>query len=886
MTDHSCLGKDEERAMSRVIGLMFAVLAASPAAELRLDFERAAALRDEGALLVGKAAFVAGRKGKGLRLCDGAHVRLNAAPVFHPEEGSVQMWIKPEWPSTDAKRHTFFHAGGGHAHVTLFAPAGGSLLFVYKADRESWHATSGSISHWQRDTWHSVRASWKLVSPGRLACLLEIDGQRSASSGAAPLPTAPRYLFLGGRGKREPADAVIDEVRISSKFTLPKLPRPSAVVVPIRVHAQRSVGPMPRTWSFVTPWNSKSYRIPFTRSHPYFRRFRDAGFELVRLVAFSESWLWGTEVTRDATGALKLDFGDFDALLDLYRAAGAEPYIRLAYHMPSALSPGGLKLHSYRPPRDIEEWRDFVKRIVRHCNVERGLGIRYWVTMLNEADIPIRRGQAKWESILDLYEATTRATLEVDPQAKVGGPATCGPLPGAQEESIRRFVRFCKERNLPPDFVCFHAYRRPHPKDYEAAVLAAKSAVESVWPELNPEYFLDEWNLWARDKTQNNEYGAAYVAAAIHYQMRAGLTRSSIVSFNTHFPPAETEGVTTTFRGPFRRAPGRIARFYCVEVEVAGTRRRCLYTHAVSGRAQHEQAYTFGRYVVDVPPQAVLRVATALAFPYAEADGVGMSVHVLDRGKDACLMAESVTQAAWKEHTLPLHKFAGRKVTVEFRTDCGPGKNISADHGLWGQPRVEAGGKTTFDFCDQVHEADTGWHIPRKWHTLSCSLPMIKGRVLTPIYFTYVLLNRLRGERLTVELTGRDGIHESDALGALACRDGKAIRVVLWHFESPWASLAQHFGLASVDVSRQVRLRIDGLHGPQHIRQSLIDQTHTNAYTDYVVNGKPTGGGEYNLETGRVDVVRDETRAPVGGTVELSVRLENLSVALIEIERR
>lgn len=876
--------------MSLQIGLVVAALTTHvtpiAAEALELDFESEATIRHKDVLLVGNTALVPGHKGKGLRLAAGVHVRLNASRFFHPDKGSVGMWVKPEWPPTDAQRHTFFHTGGGHAHVTLFAPGGGSLLFVYKANRQSWHSTSGSISHWQRDTWHHIRASWTRTPAGTLACVLEIDGKWSASSGAVALPSVPQHAFLGGRGKREPADAVIDEVRISPEFTLPSLPPAAPVTIPIRVHAQRPVGPMPRTWSFVTPWNSKSYRIPFTRSHPYFRRFREAGFELVRLVAFSESWLWGAEVTRDATGALKLDFSDFDTLLDLYRAAGAEPYIRLAYHMPSALSAGGPKAHSYRPPRDMAEWADFVKRIVRHCNVERQLGIRYWVTMLNEADIPIRRGQAEWEPILDLYEATTRATLEVDPRAKVGGPATCGPLPGAQEDSIRRFVRFCRDKRLPPDFICFHAYKRPHPKDYEAAVLAAKQAVKSAWPELKPEYFLDEWNLWAGDKTQNNEYGAAYVAAAIHYQMRAGLTRSSIVSFNTHFPPEETEGVTTSFRGPFRKEPGRIARFYCAEVEVAGKRRRCLYTHAVSGRAEHEQAYTFGRYTVDVPPRAALRVATALAFPYAEADGVGMSVHVLDRGEDVCLLAEPVTQAAWKEHRLPLDQFADRKVTVEFRTDCGPGKNISADHGLWGQPRVEAGGKTTFDFCDKVREADTGWHIPRKWHTLSCSLPMIKGRVLTPVYFTYALLNRLRGERLAAELTGRDGIHESDLVGALACRDGNAVRVLLWHFDAPRASLTQHLGTGQVDVPRLVELHIDGLDGPQRIRQSLIDRTHTNAYTDYVIEKKSTAGGKYNLETGRVDVVRDETLEPVGGALELSVRLENLSVALIEIERR
>ncbi len=691
----------------------------------------------------------------------------------------------------------------------------------------------------------------------------------------------PEVAGIGSRGAREPADAAIDDVRISNVFTPPALPKPEATTVAAVIDASRPAGPMPRTWSFVTPWNSKTYRIPFTREHPYFRRFKEAGFEMVRLVAFSENWLWGTEVTRGPDGKLRLDFSDFDTMVDVYRAAGAEPYIRLAYHMPRVMSASGKS--DYQPPKDMNEWVAFMKRIVRHCNVDRELGIRYWVTMLNEADIPIRRGQARWEPVLDLYEKTTRAVLSVDPDAKVGGPATCGPLPGVQEEEIKRFVRFCREKDLPPDFIAFHQYRRPHPKDYETAILAAKAAVESEWPGLKPEYFLDEWNLWARDKTQDNEYAAAYVAAAVHYQMRAGLTRSSIVSFNTHFPPSQISGIGETLTGPFRKAQGRLARFYPAEKDIGGRKRPCLYTHAPP--PGDPLSYTFGRFKVRVPKDAVLRTATALAFDYKGADGVGMEVHVIDGERDVRVLRAYVRKAEWREHRVSLAQFAGREVEVEFRTDCGPAnKDARADHGLWGDPRVEAGGQRTFDFVKHVDSATTGWRIQRQWQHLGIKLPMIKGYVVTPVYYTYWLLNRLRGERLPVQLDGRDGIHKTDTVGALACRDGKAVRVLLWHFDGARAKLTQHFDAPELDVTRTVKLSIRGLGPRVRVRQYLIDHDHTNAYTDYVLKGKPNNGGRYNLETGKVDVVLDEPREVKDGRLDLDMRLRNLSVSLVEVE--
>ena len=859
------------------------------AAVTRLDMDSVSSVQDAGAVVQGQPEPVAGTQDGALLLRDGAAVFLPSQGHFNPGQGFVDLQVQPHWPRGDSTRHTFFHTGDGNAHVTVFLHGGNRLLFVYKGNPSAWRAAQLKVEPWLPGTWHRLTAAWQETERHGIVLFLAADGDRAAGSGAVRLPVAPETVFFGARGRGEPAEAAIDQVVLSTEFGLPSLGPLRAERIPVRVDTGSSPGPMPRTFSFVTPWNSRTNPIPFTREHPYFRRFKEAGFGLVRLVAFSENWLWGTRVTRDADDRVNLDFSDFDTLLDLYRDAGAEPYIRLAYHMPTALASepadGTAAKHAYTAPRDMDEWRELIRRIVHHCNIERKLGIRYWVAMLNEADIPIRKGLTTWEPILELYEETVKVVKAIDPGAKVGGPATCGPLPGIQEKDIRTFLRFCKQRDLPPDFLCFHAYKRPHPRDYEKAVDTVKAIVTEEWPGLSPETFLDEWSLWADDTRQNNEYGAAYLAAAVHYQMRAGLTRSSIVSFNSHLSFSEMANKGATFLGPFRKGDTRWAgRFYAAESEIGGVKRPVLYTHSVPGKGQRVRPYTFGRFTVPIPPGASLRLGTALAFSHDGSDGCGMSVHVLEGENDRAVLNAYARGPEWEEHSVELAQFANRTVEIELRTDCGAAGNTTADHALWGSPRIEAEGSGTYDFCQHIGEATTGCVLrPGQWHEDSPSLPLIKGNVLTPAYFTWVLLNQLRGERLPLTLDGRGGIHHEDVAGALACRDGQAVRVLLWHFDGDRAEPGLYLDTEEARAERTIDLRLEGMTGSWRLRRLLIDHDHTNAYTDYVLKGADDGNGRFNLEDGVPGVVEDRTVRASDDALSLAVRLRNLSVSLVEL---
>jgi len=834
----------------------------------------------------GHVEFVQAHTGKGVLLTNGAHVRFTNQGHIDPREGCIQFRTQPHWPDEDKGRHSFFHTDlGPHQHITVFRAAPGRFLFVYKAGSESWYAAQLAVEPWRRGTWHHVVASWKSTDKHDLVLCLMIDGQIATRQGARPLASSPEAFTIGGRGAIEPADAVFAGLHVSTTFALPGLPSISPKEIEATVDALKPQGAFPRVFSFTTPWNSKNNRVPFEIDSPHCRRFVEAGFDMIRLVAVSEHWLWGVGIERNEDRTLDLDFSTFDQLLDMFAGAGAEPYVRLAYHLPSSLAPPGNRTPgwAYSAPADMDEWRELMRRIVLHCKEERRLDIRYWVTILNEADIAIRRGDTTWEPVLELYEETSRIVKSIDPSAKIGGPATCGPLPGVQEDGLRRFLRFCRERRLPPDFICFHQYQKPHPRDYETAILALKQIVSEEYAGLQPEYFLDEWNLWARDERANTEYAAAYLAASVHYQIRAGLTRSSIVSFNSHLSPREFAGTRWTHRGPFRKddAPQAAARFYADTVEVGGVERHVLYTHSIPCEPTTSRPHTFGRFRVRIPQSATLRFGTALAIEHNAADGVGMSVVVIDGRTEKSVFTRLVDQVEWAEHTVDLSAFANRDVDVEFRTDSGR-KTTLADHGVWGTPIIESDGRTEYDFCARIGDAETGYDNRVKWHETQ-SLPLIKGNVVTPAYFTWHLLNKLDGERLPVRLDGRDGIHTNDAVGAMACRTDGTVRVFLWHFDATHAAISDNLGLPLPSSERTVVVRVPGLAGAQRLRRYLIDHDHSNAYTDYVLKGIDTDNGNFNIETGEPALVEDMTVHPAAEGLVITVSLRNPAVTLVEL---
>ncbi len=139
-------------------------------------------------------------------------------------------------------------------------------------------------------------------------------------------------------------------------------------------------------------------------------------------------------------------------------AAGMNPLVELSF-MPSSMSKNNVQgVFYYKPcidvPKDFDEWAAYVQRFVRFLIHRYGAEeVRTWLfEVWNEPDLQVVFFSEDKDAYFRLYETTARAVKSVDPAIRVGGPATSG------SKWIASFVRFCKENDVPVDFITTHQY--------------------------------------------------------------------------------------------------------------------------------------------------------------------------------------------------------------------------------------------------------------------------------------------------------------------------------------------------------------------------------------------------------------------------------------------
>lgn len=195
---------------------------------------------------------------------------------------------------------------------------------------------------------------------------------------------------------------------------------------------------------------------------------------------------WGSTnaYTEDARGGPVYDWAVMDKIFDAYVETGVVPFIQVGF-TPEALSRDrGPYRHSFSlndpystittgwasPPKDLRKWRDLVEAWARHLSDRYGRNnvVGWPWEVWNEPDGHYWTGTIS--EFCALYDVTAAAIRSVLPEARVGGPHTCGAFenPTAQE-FFRRFLDHCirgpnaagGNAGAPLDFVAFHAKGRP-----------------------------------------------------------------------------------------------------------------------------------------------------------------------------------------------------------------------------------------------------------------------------------------------------------------------------------------------------------------------------------------------------------------------------------------
>ncbi|OGV92116.1 MAG: hypothetical protein A3K19_03110 [Lentisphaerae bacterium RIFOXYB12_FULL_65_16] len=149
---------------------------------------------------------------------------LYALPAdFSAESGTVEMWIRPDYPNTDNRYHRFFDLRGtpeGKANLFIYKSGDGGRngLFMVVYDRAGNRveamARAGIDYAWQPGEWHHIVGSWDGTC-GFVSLFL--DGREVATRRGTPFvvgavqPVAAIGANLSGA---EACSGLIDEVRL------------------------------------------------------------------------------------------------------------------------------------------------------------------------------------------------------------------------------------------------------------------------------------------------------------------------------------------------------------------------------------------------------------------------------------------------------------------------------------------------------------------------------------------------------------------------------------------------------------------------------------------------------------------------------------------------
>ncbi len=161
--------------------------------------------------------------------------------------------------------------------------------------------------------------------------------------------------------------------------------------------------------------------------------------------------------SEDRKGNPQYSFQYIDVLYDYLESIGMKPFVELGF-MPSALASGKQTIFWWRgnvtPPKDYNKWADLIKNLVQHFTERYGEDeVKTWYfEVWNEPNLSPGFWSGTKDDYFKLYEYTAKAVKSVNPDYRVGGPATAGAA------WVPETLTFCEKNNIPLDFISTHSY--------------------------------------------------------------------------------------------------------------------------------------------------------------------------------------------------------------------------------------------------------------------------------------------------------------------------------------------------------------------------------------------------------------------------------------------
>jgi xylan 1,4-beta-xylosidase len=160
---------------------------------------------------------------------------------------------------------------------------------------------------------------------------------------------------------------------------------------------------------------------------------------------------------EDRNGNPQYNYMYVDVLFDFLLSINIKPFVELGF-MPNALASGEETIFWWRgnvtPPKDYNKWQKLIENLVQHFTERYGSEeVKTWYfEVWNEPNLSPGFWTGTQDDYFKLYEYACKAVKNVNQEYRVGGPATAG---AAWEPEM---IAFCKEKNVPLDFISTHAY--------------------------------------------------------------------------------------------------------------------------------------------------------------------------------------------------------------------------------------------------------------------------------------------------------------------------------------------------------------------------------------------------------------------------------------------
>ena len=179
----------------------------------------------------------------------------------------------------------------------------------------------------------------------------------------------------------------------------------------------------------------------------------ELGFRYVRFHAIFHDVLGTVKVVDSHT---HYDFSGIDRLYDNLLAKGIRPFVELGF-TPEAMATSPQTLFYWKGNTSHPEpkaWRALIEAFVTHLRERYGPEeVRQWYfEVWNEPNLKDFWEGADQQAYFDLYVDTAKTIKSIDPQLRVGGPATAGA------DWIPEFLAYAKAQQAPVDFVSTHTY--------------------------------------------------------------------------------------------------------------------------------------------------------------------------------------------------------------------------------------------------------------------------------------------------------------------------------------------------------------------------------------------------------------------------------------------